>query len=124
MPITVDPTTDIGIVRLLITDVDVAAPLFEDAQIQAFLTLESGKVKRAAASALDAIARSEALISKKITTQDLATDGPALAAELRASAKALRDQADKADDDEQDGPEAWAISVIDFDPNAAYRCGW
>ncbi|MEV0214290.1 hypothetical protein [Micromonospora sp. NPDC050695] len=94
-----DPTTNVGMVRLLITDVNEADPLFTDTEIEAFLTLESG-VKRAAASALETIARSELLISKKITTQDLSTDGPAVAAELRATAKALREQAakDRSDD--------------------------
>lgn len=117
MPIELDPTTDVGMVRLLIADVDPDNPLFQDAQIEGFLGL-AGSLKRAAADALDAIARSEVLISKKITTQDLATDGPAVARELRESAKALRDQAA----DDANSPEAWAISVIDFDPNAAYRC--
>lgn len=119
-PITVDPASDIGMIRLLITDVDETAPLFEDAQLTALLTMEGG-VKRAAAAALETIARSEALVSKKIRTQDLSTDGPAVAAELRASAKALREQAQKDDDDLTTGDAAWAISVADFDPNAAYR---
>jgi hypothetical protein len=122
--IQVDPTTDIGMVRLLITDVDSDNPLFTDGEITAFLALENGVVKLAAASALETIARSEVLISKKITTQDLSTDGPAVAAELRAQAKALREQARQEVDDVIGGQDAWAISVADFDPNAAYRVGW
>lgn len=120
LPITVDPTDDIGMIRLLITDLDEIAPLFEDAQLDALLTMEGG-VKRAAAAALETIARSETLISKKITTQDLSTDGPAVAKELRESAKALREQARQDIEDEQAGPDAWAISIVDFDPYAAYR---
>lgn len=120
MAITVDPTTSVGMVRLLATDVDPAAPLLTDDDILALLALERG-VKRAAAAALEMIARSEALISKKISTQDLSTDGPAVAAELRASAKALREQAQKDEDDVVDGAGVWAISVADFDPNATYR---
>jgi hypothetical protein len=96
-PITVDPTTDIGMVRLLCTDVDEVEPLFEDALIAAFLASVNG-VKRAAALALDTIATSEALISKKLTTSDgLSTDGPSVAKELRERAKTLRDQADSED---------------------------
>lgn len=125
MPITLDPGSDIGMVRLLIADTDATTPLFGDDQLAAFLTLEGG-VKLAAATALEAVASSEVLISKKIRTQDLSTDGPAVAAELRAQAKSLRDQVAKAKADEKDdaGEEAWAISVADFDPNAAYRVGW
>lgn len=91
--ITTDPATDIGLIRLLITDGDETSPLFTDEQIDAFLTVE-GNVKRAAALALEVIARSEVLVSKRISTQDLSVDGPAVAAELRASAAALREQGD------------------------------
>ncbi|HEY0697192.1 MAG TPA: hypothetical protein VGD43_05215, partial [Micromonospora sp.] len=117
-PITTDPTTDIGRVRLLATDLNEVEPLFDDAQITAFLSIEGG-VKRAAALALETIAVSEALISKKITTQDLSTDGPAVAKELRERASALRKQADE--DDDGAAADDWDISVIDFDPSAPYR---
>lgn len=123
MPIMVGPTADVALVRLLIADVNATDPLFTDDQIVSFLTLEGG-VKRAAAAALETIARSELLLSKKITTQDLSVDGPAVAAELRLQAKALRDQARQDTDDVVGGADAWAISVADFDPNAAYRVAW
>lgn len=118
-----NPSTPLGLVRLLIADLNHADPLFSDADLLAVLATESGNVKLAAATALEIIARSEVLISKKITTQDLSTDGPAVAAELRAQAKSLRDQVAKDREDEQQGTDdaAWAISVVDFDPNAAYR---
>lgn len=93
-PITTDPTTPIGQVRLLITDTDEAAPLFTDAEITALLGLEGGNVKRGSAAALETIATSETLIAKKISTQDLSTDGPAVATSLIARAKLLREQAD------------------------------
>lgn len=64
-----------------------------DEDIQAFLDMEGGNVKLAAAQALDTIASSEVLVEKRITLLDLQTDGPATARELRAHAKALRDQA-------------------------------
>lgn len=113
---TVDPTTDIGRVRLLATDLDESAPLLSDPQIEALLTLEHGRIRRAAAQALDTIASSEALISKKIRTLDLNTDGPAVAKELRDRATSLRQQDDK---ESEDGP--WALDIVDFDPWAAYR---
>lgn len=109
-PITVDPTTAIGMVRLLTTDVDEEDPLFTDAQISGFLTLEAQNTRLAAAQALDAIARSEALVSKKIRTQDLQTDGPAVAAELRASASELRRQVDEGFDGGADG----GFDVVDL----------
>lgn len=117
--ITLDPTTDIGMIRLLITDVDETTPLFQDAELNAFLTMEGG-VKRAAAAALETIARSEALISKKITTLNLSTDGPAVAKELRESARQLRDQAAA----ELVLADSFGLEIVDFDPLAAYRQEW
>jgi len=114
-PITVDPTTAIGMVRLLCTDLDEVSPLFTDAQITAFLTLEASNVRLAAAQALDTMASSEALVSKKIRTQDLSTDGPAVAEELRARAAALRKQTD--DIDPTTG-EPFAFDIVDYDPLA------
>lgn len=54
-------------------------------------------VWRASADALDAMATSELLESKKIRTQDLSTDGVSVAAELRKKAAELRLRADEAD---------------------------
>src|SRR5690625_7292399 len=107
----IDYATDIGQVRVLIADVDEDNLLLTDEQIRAYLKIARGRIKRAAAQALDAIATSEVLISKKIRTQDLQTDGPAVAAELRAQAKALREQADEEDED-------WGMEIVYFDPNA------
>ncbi|MEU8158040.1 hypothetical protein AB0B94_30675 [Micromonospora sp. NPDC048986] len=116
-PITLDPTADIGMIRLLITDTNEIEPLFEDPQIDAFLSIEGG-IKKAAALGLETVAVSEVLISKKLRTSDgLTTDGPAVAAELRARAKALRDQAATELDEGAD----FGFDVIDFDPYAAYR---
>lgn len=115
----IDYNTPRGQVRLLISDVDEGNFLIDDTQIDGYLGIEHGRVKRAAARALEAIATSEVLISKKIRTLDLQTDGPAVAAELRAQAKQLREE-----DDADDDGEPWAIDVIPFDPNAPYRTGW
>jgi hypothetical protein len=117
-PITVDPSSDVGMVRLLATDLNETAPLFTDTQIEAFLGTEGGVVKRAAALALETIAVSEVLISKKLTTSDgLSTDGPSVAKELRERARQLRDQADI----EVGTPDDYGLDIVDFDPYAAYR---
>jgi hypothetical protein len=95
MPDVIPPNyaTAIGQVRLLIPDVeqltDLADPeatseyIFNDAQIQAFLSLYSDNIKRAAAQAKLVLATSETLISKVIRTDDLQTDGAKLGQELR-----------------------------------------
>lgn len=86
--------TDAGKVRLLCQDTDTDDPYFTYEEIQAFLTLESGDVRLAAAQALDAIASSETLTLKKIRQLGgaLETDGPAVAKSLREHAAALRKQ--------------------------------
>ena len=66
--------------------------LLSDASIAVLLTLEADDDRLAAAQALDVIASSEALISKKIKLLDLETDGPAVSRELRKHAAELRRQ--------------------------------
>lgn len=91
--------SDVDTVRLLTADIsDPPAQLFTDDQLEAFLTLEAGNIRRAAAQALDTIASSEVLVSKVITTQDLSTDGAKVSAELRARANSLREQDTQYDD--------------------------
>ena len=90
-----DPNTDEGMVRLLLNDVDEATQVFTDAEIDAFLTLEGGSVKRAAAQAIDSNATNEALASKVLRTQDVQTDGAKLADAMRKHADSLRAQADR-----------------------------
>lgn len=89
----IDYATNEGRVRLLINDVDETQEVFTDDEVAAFLDMEGGSVKAAAAQALDTIADNEALTAKVITSQDLKVDGAALANSLRARAKTLRDQA-------------------------------
>lgn len=96
----IDFTSDVGKVRLLIADLDESAFLLGDDLLTGYLTLNDDNLNRAAADALDAIATSEVLVSKKIRTQDLSTDGPAVAAELRAQAARLRAKADALDEDD------------------------
>lgn len=88
----IDYTSPIGQVRLLTSDVNEAALLVTDSQINGFLALGGNAVRLAAAAMLETIAASELLISKKIRTQDLATDAPALSVELRQLARTMRAQ--------------------------------
>lgn len=106
---TYDPSTSAGRVRLLATDTDSDNAIFSDDEIDAFLALEDDNVKRAAATALDQIASSEALIQKRIKLLDLQTDGPAVAKALREHAAALRKQAD---DEETAGAFDYAEMVV------------
>lgn len=96
MAFTYDLTTDTGKVRLLIPDSRSTDYMFEDAEIDAFLTMESG-ILRAAAAALEVIASDNVMTLKVIRILDLQTDGAKVSAELRARARALREQADAAD---------------------------
>ncbi len=88
MPIDYD--TPAGQLRLLIADVDETRQVFTDGQVSAFLAMNAGQVKLAAAAALDTIATDEALASKVIRTQDLQTDGAKLADSLGKRAQRLR----------------------------------
>jgi hypothetical protein len=112
-----DYSTVIGQIRLLIPDVEqledpadptaTAAYIFNDSQIQAFATLYSNSVKRAAAQAKLTLATSEALINKVISTYDLKTDGAKLGAELREQAKQLRQEA--VEDEYEDANDTFTV---------------
>ena len=91
-------------VRLIIGDTNTADPDFDDDQLKGFLSIARDSVLRAAADALDAIATNEALLSKKLQTQDRASDGPAVADALRKHADALRKRAQEEDDAIEDDP--------------------
>lgn len=108
---TYDTGTDAGLVRLLLNDVSTPW-IFSDAEITAFLSLEGGNVKRAAAQAIDTNADNEALASKVLRTQDLQTDGAKVADTLRKRAASLRAQAD-ADEESGDG---FYFDVVDLEP--------
>lgn len=108
----VDYTDPVQQVRLLTGDTSTTDPDFTDEQVRGFLTITNQSVFRAAADALDATASSEALISKKITTQDRSTDGAAVADALRKHAAALRKRADDEDAAAENEPffMAWTIT--------------
>ena len=122
MTFTYDPTTDLGRVRLLIPDTVSTDAYFEDAEITAFLSLNDGDVRLAAAQALDTLASSNALILKVITQNGVSTNGAAVATALRAQAAELRRQAEAGGlgDDAEDATWDWAETVGTSDP-FAYR---
>ena len=94
---------EIDTVRLIISDPDGPDALLDEGSIAGFIDLNGGNLRLAAADALDAIATSEVLVSKKIRTQTLSTDGPAVSAELRALADRQRALAQAAVDAEDVG---------------------
>lgn len=84
----------ISAIRWRISDKDATFPIFVDAEIKLALQEEGFNLKRAAAFCLEAIASNEALTQKVIKILQFSTDGAKVAAELRANAKLLRDQAE------------------------------
>lgn len=110
--ITTDPSTPTGMIRLLISDVDVASPVFSDVEIGGFYRFEASNVRLAAAQALETMASNEAMVSKVIRTLDLQVDGTKVAAELRARAATLRATAA---DYLPDGT-LFGMGVVDFRP--------
>ena len=108
-----DFTSDVGRVRKYIPDVrqvaDPANPydepsyIFSDEELQSFvddqtelgiIPTRSWHIRRAAADAMIAIANDENLILKKIVTEDLETDGPAVATAMIKAATLAYSRAD------------------------------
>lgn len=118
-PITTDTTTPVGKIRLLISDVDPVRPVFTDTEVNAFYLMEASNVRLGAAQALDTMASNEVMVSKVIRTLDLQTDGSKVAAELRARAQALRDQAGDYDADGN----LFGMDIVDFRPETWWRGG-
>lgn len=116
-----DYNSPIGALRNVINDVEQhidpldpgadAEYLFSDDRLQAFLTLNKDSIRLAAADAIDAIADNESLVSKKIRTEDLQTDGPSVTNALRMHATSLRLQARQEAEAEDD---ADAFEIVDF----------
>ena len=114
-----DLTSPVGRVRKYIPDLvmldDPKNPeadpeyYFNDVEIMGFLTeytvdLEDParyQVMFAAADAIDALANNEALVLKKIKTEDLETDGATVANALRTGARALRSRAKEEEAEQQ-----------------------
>lgn len=95
---------DLDLIRLHVADPEKV--LFTDAQVVAVYTDRRGSIPRTVADLLRIIAASELLISKKITSQDLSTDGPAVARELRAQAAEWEARAKE--EESEPGPDAFS----------------
>lgn len=108
----IDFTTPLGKVRLLTADLDEANPLISNDVLNGYLGLHSGNHYLAAADALEAMATSEVLLSKKLSSEGFSTDGPAVAKELRAQAAGYRLRAEV----EAAGS---LFEVVGFDPYGA-----
>ena len=93
MAFSIDLTTNVGKVRLLIPDRLSAEQIFSNAEIESLLSMEGDSIKRAAALGLEIIASDEAYVQKVIRLGDLSTNGPATAKALMDRAKVLREQA-------------------------------
>lgn len=130
-----------GQVRLLVSDVDEANFILTDEMVAGYLArygvvpegpvTPRAPINRASADALDAIASSEALVSKVMQTVDgLQTDGAKVANSLRTRADSLRRQADREDDLAEDGLQDAYFGVVPFNPytpvsdEAAERVVW
>lgn len=94
---TLDPTTDIGKVRMIAQDKDIEQALFSDAELTALLELNANDVRLTAAAALDIMASNQAMILKVIHTLDLSTDGASVARALREHANQLRKDVEATD---------------------------
>lgn len=104
----IDYTSPIGQVRVLIPDLrkledlrdlrNEPRYLFTNDEILAFLAVNNGNVKRAAADACDAIGMDKALQLLVLKTDDKQTDGAKLLDAIVKRAKTLREQA-KEDDE-------------------------
>ena len=104
----IDYTSPIGQVRVLIPDLRKLEDLrdlrnephylFTDDEILAFLAVNNGNVKRAAADACDAVGMDKALQLLVLKTDDKQTDGAKLLDAIVKRAKTLREQA-KEDDE-------------------------
>jgi len=110
---TLDPTTDIGMVRTIVQDKNIEQALFSDAEITALLSLNANDVRLASAAALDILASSQAVILKVIRLLDLSTDGAAVARALREHANQLR-----ADVEATDSVEGGLFDYADMVTNA------
>lgn len=119
MAFTTDVTTDIGKVRLLITDLTEDTPIFpDDDQIQVFLDLEGDVVKLAAALAYEVIAGNRVLTMQVVQLLDLKMDGRQTAEAMLKVAKQWRDDVAAADDADWAG---FDVAQVVGDSMFAYR---
>jgi hypothetical protein len=95
----VDFSTDIGKVRALTGDVNELKYVLQDIEVSTILDTMGGVILLTAASCLEVMASKFALVSQKIRTLDITTDGPAVARVLLDRAKVLREQHETSTED-------------------------
>ena len=98
MAFTYDPTTDAGMVRLLIADTDGDTAVFSDAEIAAVYASNGNSVKRTASQLLDILSTNHAKLAVRVSRGDVDEDLTKVASELRAQAALYRAQADDEDE--------------------------
>lgn len=118
----IDYTSPIGQVRVLIPDLrkledlrdlrNEPRYLFTDDEILAFLAVNNGNVKRAAADACDAIGMDKALQLLVLKTDDKQTDGAKLLDAIVKRAKTLREQAKEDDENNL----SFGVIMPSYDP--------
>jgi len=87
------PTTDVGKVRLRISDTEESRPVLDDEDIEAYLSMAGDSVPLAAAMALETIAINEILCLKVVNLMGaVVTDAASAAKQLIALAKSLREE--------------------------------
>jgi hypothetical protein len=93
-------TTDLMMVRLNLGEDpdDQSTHVLSDTALTTWLEHFDHNTDLVTHRALITIAMSEALIAKKIQSQHLSTDGPALSAELRALAETYKQASDEANE--------------------------
>jgi hypothetical protein len=116
-----DYTTPVAQVRALIPDIELIpnpnrpgdAPeyMLSDEHITALLAQSRGSVIRATAWACDLLGRSEGIIAKVITTEDLSTDGAKMMNAFGAQATRLFAMADREDADASED----SIIIVNFE---------
>jgi hypothetical protein len=109
---TYDPTTDVGKVRLRISDTDTTRRILDDEDIEAFLEMSGDSVVLAAAMALESIAINEVLCLKVVNLMGaIVTDAASAAKQLLALAKSLRAEYEQMGD--PDSPGFLSIEMVD-----------
>lgn len=103
MAATYDLSTNVGKIRLLIPDKDVANATFQDDEIEYFLASEGGNIRFAAALALEIAAVDEVLTFKVLKSGTDSVDGSKTADALMKRAAWLRGQGTELDFEGQVG---------------------
>lgn len=109
-----DLSSNLARVRLLIKDTDSTNAIFQDEEINVFLSLEDSNLKRSAALAYETIAGNQAYVQKVMRTLDISTDGASLARALREQAAGWRTQAAEEEAEDTGGAFDYAELVYDW----------